>query len=59
MACILFWNSVVRVHDSQANRKMNVTRERFSRIMELREIFLSFQTDLCVLTLVVVVVPVI
>ena len=34
----------MRVHDSQANRKMDVTRERISRILELREILLSFQT---------------
>ena len=32
------------VHDSQAYRKMDVTRERISRIFELREIHLSFQT---------------
>ena len=31
------------VHDSQAYRKMDVTRERFSRILELREILLSIQ----------------
>ena len=31
----------MRVHDSQAHRKMDVTRER---ILELREILLSFQT---------------
>ena len=31
------------VNDSQANRKMNATRERISRILELREILLSFQ----------------
>ena len=31
------------VHDSQAYRKMDVTRERISRILELREIHLSFQ----------------
>ena len=31
-------------HDSQAYRKMNVARERTSRILELREILLSFQT---------------
>ena len=43
MACILLWNSAVRVHDSQAYRKMDVTRERISRIFELREILLSFQ----------------
>ena len=34
----------MRVHDSQADRKMDVTRERISRILELREILLSFQT---------------
>ena len=31
------------VHDSQAYRKMDVTRERISRILELSEIFLSFK----------------
>ena len=44
MACILLWSSAVMVHDSQAYRKMDVTRERISRILELREILLSFQT---------------
>ena len=46
MACILLWSSAVRVHDSQAYRKMDVTREYISRIleMELREILLSVQT---------------
>ena len=34
----------MRVHDSQAYRKMDVTMERISRILELREILLSFQT---------------
>ena len=34
----------MRVRDSQAYRKMDVTRERISRTLELREIFLSFQT---------------
>ena len=34
----------MRVHDSQAYRKMDVTRERISRILELREILLSFQS---------------
>ena len=43
MACIL-WSSAVRVHDSQAYRKMDVTREHISRILELREILLSIQT---------------
>ena len=32
----------MRVHVSQAYRKMDVTRERISRILELREILLSF-----------------
>ena len=44
MSCILLWSSAVRVHDSQAYRKMDVTRERISRILELREILLSIQT---------------
>ena len=44
MACILLWSSAVRVHDSQAYRKMDVTRECISCILELREILLSFQT---------------
>ena len=44
MACILLWSSAVRVHDSQAYRKMDVTRECISHILELREILLSFQT---------------
>ena len=34
----------MRVHDSQAYWKMDVTRKRISRIFELREIYLSFQT---------------
>ena len=44
MACVLLWSSAVRVHDSQANRHKDVTRERVSRIFELREILLSFHT---------------
>ena len=44
MACILLWSSAVRVHDSQAYRKMDVTREPIICILELREILLSFQT---------------
>ena len=44
MACILFWNFAVRVHDLQAYRKMDVARERISRILELKEILLPFQT---------------
>ena len=34
----------MKVHDSQAYRKMDVTREHISCISELREILLSFQT---------------
>ena len=34
----------MRVHDSQAYRKMDVTRERISRILELREILVSILT---------------
>ena len=34
----------MRFHLSQAYRKMNVTREHISRILELREILPSFQT---------------
>ena len=34
----------MRVHDSQAYSEMDVTRERISRFLELREILLSFQT---------------
>ena len=44
MASILLWSSAVRVHDLQAYRKMNVTRKRISRILELRDILLSIQT---------------
>ena len=43
MACILLLSSAVRAHDSQAYRKMDVTRERISHILELREILLSIQ----------------
>ena len=32
MACILLWSSAVRVYNSQPYRKMDVTRERISRI---------------------------
>ena len=44
MACILLWSSAVRVHDSQAYKKMDVTRERISCILELTGILMSFQT---------------
>ena len=54
MVCILLWSSAVRAHDSHAYRKMNVTRERISRILELREILLSFQTGFCLVNAAVV-----
>ena len=44
MACILLWSSDVRVHDSQAYRKMDVTRKHIRHVFELREILLSIQT---------------
>ena len=44
MACILLCTSAVGVHDSQAYREMDVTRERISRILDMIEMLLSFQT---------------
>ena len=44
MAGILLWSSAVRVLDSQAYRKVDVTRESIGHILELREILLSIQT---------------
>ena len=44
MASILLCSSAVMAHDSQAYRKMGVTREGISRILKLREMFQSFQT---------------
>ena len=44
MARILLCISAVRIHDSQAYKKTDVTRERISRISELRDMLLSFQT---------------
>ena len=44
MGCSLLWSSAVRVHNSQAYSKMDVTRKRIRHILELREIVLSFQT---------------
>ena len=35
----------MRVHDSHAYREMDVTRERISRILEMREILLTIQFD--------------
>ena len=44
MAYILLCSSAVRVHDSQAYRKVDVTRECNSHVLELREMLPSFQT---------------
>ena len=41
---VFFFGALLRVHDSQAYRKMDVTRERISCILELREMLMSFQT---------------
>ena len=38
MACILLWISAVRIHGSQAYRKMDMTRERISRILVMQVI---------------------
>ena len=54
MAYILLWSSAVRVHNSQAYRKMDVIRERISRILELREILLPIQTGFNLVNAVVV-----
>ena len=54
MACILLWSSAVRVQNSQTYRKMDVTREHVSCILELREILLSFQTGFSLVNAVVV-----
>ena len=45
MVRILLWSSAVRVHDSQAYRKMDMSRECVSHILELRKMHLSFQTS--------------
>ena len=54
MACSLFWSTAVRVHDSQAYRKIDVTRECIRSILELREILLSFQTGFSLVSAAVV-----
>ena len=41
---IVLWSSAVSVHDSQAHRKMDVTREHIRRVLEPTEILLSIQT---------------
>ena len=45
----------MRVHDSQAYRKMDVTRERIIRILELREILLSIETGFSLVNAAVVI----
>ena len=45
MARILLCSSAVKVHGSQAYRKLDVTRKRISGILELGEMLLSFLTD--------------
>ena len=42
-ACVLFSNSAVKVHDSQAYRNMEVTRERISFTFDPRDMLLSLQ----------------
>ena len=49
MACILLWSSAMRVHDSQAYRKMDVARERINRVLHL-----SFQNSFNLVTAAVV-----
>ena len=44
----------MRVHDLQAYRKMDVTRESISRTLELREMLLPFQIDFSVVNAAVV-----
>ena len=44
----------MRVRDSQAYRKMDVTRERISHILELREIILSIKTGFSLVSAAVV-----
>ena len=44
----------MRVQDSQAYRKIDVTRKRISRIFGLREILLSFQTGFSLVSAAVV-----
>ena len=44
MACIPLRSSAERDNDSQAHRKIDVTKEHVSRILELTEMLLSIQT---------------
>ena len=42
VVCIFFSNSAVRVHVSQAYRKVEMTKDCFSLILKLSAMFLSF-----------------
>ena len=42
-ACVLFSNSAVKVHDSQAYRNIEMTKERISFTFDQRDILLSLQ----------------
>ena len=42
-ACVLFSNSAVKVHDSQAYRNMEITKERISFTFDPRDMLLSLQ----------------
>ena len=42
-ACVLFFNSAVKVNDSQAHRNMEMTRERISFTLDPRDMVLSLQ----------------
>ena len=54
MACILLRSSALRVHDSQAYMKKDVTREHISCSTEPSEMLLSFQTGFNLVNAVVV-----
>ena len=54
MTIPLQFASLLRVHDSRAYGKMDVTRERINRILELREILLSIQTGFNLVSVAVV-----
>ena len=50
MACILLRSCAVRLHDSQAYRKMDVTREGISRMEVTQSMYLDTITSICTLT---------
>ena len=64
MAHILLSSSAVRVHDLQAYKKMDVTRERINHILKLRKMLLSIKdlklvtvSSFCPFTLISVLLP--